>query len=284
VVVLSLFETTRGYTERLTGFVIAPLSLLMGRAITALPLVVVAGFAAIAVFALVRFVGLFLASVARRETTLGWLPADLAVPASILLRSAIVLCALVFAAPIVMGSSDGSLGRAGTIIMVALGLSATPLFACGLIGAVVLFGRRLSVGEYIQIRGQSGLISAINLLELRLQTSDGTERRIPHLLLLGSALERYGQNPRLSVEVLVRPDAAPGQVLDVLSAAGDRSGRDTRAELVGVERDAHRYRVTVTCLSLSDRSGLLRQIVEGLAQSGLQSTQGTRDLPASRHE
>ena len=67
VAVLSLFEATRGYTEQLTGLVVTPLSDIMGRLARALPLLLVALIAALAVFVLVRFVGLFFASVARRD-------------------------------------------------------------------------------------------------------------------------------------------------------------------------------------------------------------------------
>jgi small-conductance mechanosensitive channel len=273
VVVLSLFETTRGYTERLTGFVLAPLSQLMGRSMTALPLLVVASVAALAVFVLVRFVGLFLQSVARRETVLSWLPADLAPPASVLLRAAIVLGALIFGAPIVTGSADGSLGRSGAILLVALGLAATPLFASALLGALTLFGRRLALGEYIQVRGRLGRITAINLLELRLETSDRTEHRVPHLLLFGSALERLGSAPRFAVEVLVGGDAPPVRVLDVLARAGELAGTDAAAELVAVEAAGTRYRVTATCSSGSGRSALLVACLEGLGDAGLRATQ-----------
>jgi small-conductance mechanosensitive channel len=274
VVVLSLFETTRGYTERLTGFVLAPLSQLMSRALHALPMLVGAGFVALAVFILMRFTGLFMASVARRETSLAWLPADLAQPASVLLRICIVLGALVFAAPIVTGSTEGSLGRTGAVVLVALGLAATPLFASGLLGAVVLFGRRLAVGEYVQIQGRLGRIASINLLELRLQTSDGTEQRIPHLLLLAHSIERMGPAPRLSVEVVVPTDVAPARVLELLTAAGERTGRDASAELVSVEPVGARYRVTATCSSLSGRSPLLQGVVEALAATGVSVGQG----------
>lgn len=271
VVVLSLFETTRGYTERLTGFVLAPLSQLLGRSITALPLLVVASVAALTVFALVRFVGLFLASVSRRETVLSWLPADLAAPASVLLRAAIVVAALVFGAPIVTGSADGSLGRSGAILLVALGLAATPLFASALLGAVTLFGRRLVVGEYIQVRGSLGRIAAITLLELRLETSDRTEQRIPHLLLFGSALERLGLSPRLAVEVLVTGDAAPLRALDALARAGELVGKDAGAELLAVEAAGSRYRVTATCANVSGRSALLVACLESLTDAGLRA-------------
>jgi small-conductance mechanosensitive channel len=274
VIVLSLFEATRDYTERLTGFVIAPLSLLMGRAVTALPLMVVAGFAALAVFVLVRFIGLFFASVSRRETTLAWLPSDLAQPASVLLRIALVVAALVFAAPIVTGNSDGSLGRTGTVVLCALGLSAAPLFASGFLGAVVIFGRRLSIGEYVQVRGCSGRISAITLLEIRLQTPDGTEQRVPHLLLLSSALERFGKSPRVTAEILVISEAAPRDVLDLLTKAGDSTGRDSRAELVSLEGEGHRYRITATCRSFAERSALLQNIIDVLSQAGIQVGRG----------
>jgi len=73
--------------QKLTGFVVAPLSQLMARLATALPRRV-AALAALAVFVLVRFVGLFFASVSRGEALLGWLPADLAAPTACCCRSA----------------------------------------------------------------------------------------------------------------------------------------------------------------------------------------------------
>src|SRR5690606_25337551 len=48
-----------GYTERLTGFVLAPIAQLTQRAVSTLPVLIVALTAALAVWALVRFVGLF---------------------------------------------------------------------------------------------------------------------------------------------------------------------------------------------------------------------------------
>jgi small-conductance mechanosensitive channel len=265
VVVLSLFETTRGYTERLTGFVLSPLSLLLGRSLAALPLLVVAGFAAIAIFVLVRFTGLFLASVARRETHLAWLPSDLAGPASVLLRIAIVVGALVFAAPIVTGSSDDSLGRTGTIVLWALGIAATPLLATGLLGAAILFDRRLGIGDHVRVRGELGRIIGINLLELRLLSPTGSEWRVPHLLLLTSPLERLGATPRLSVELCAARELAPERVLEALVAAGNRLGTQALAEISEVQPSQVRYRLTATLASLAERSGLLHAALEGIA-------------------
>jgi small-conductance mechanosensitive channel len=286
LVVLSLFESTRGYTERLTGFVLSPLSLLVGRTLAALPVLVVAGFAALAVFVLVRFVGLFLGSVARRETHLGWLPADLAAPASVVLRLAIVVAALAYAAPVVTGSSDDSLARTGTIVLWALGIAATPLLATGLFGAAILFDRRLGVGDHVRIRGESGRIVSINLLELRLISATGSEWRVPHLLLSFSAVERLGPSPRVSVELSASRALAPARVLERLLAAGDACGRSAAAEITEVERDHVRYRLTATLPSLAERGALLRAALEALSAEGAPPAATDRHAipPAARSE
>jgi small-conductance mechanosensitive channel len=283
LVVLSLFETTREYTEKLTGFVISPLSLLLGRTLAALPVLVVAGFAALAVFVLVRFVGLFLASVARRETQLGWLPADLAGPASVLLRFAIVAGALVFAAPVVTGSADDSLGRAGTVVLWALGIAATPLLATGLFGATLLFDRRLGVGDHVRIKGELGRIIGINLLETRLLTAVGSEQRIPHLLLLFSPLERLGATPRVSVELCAPRELSAIDVLEALVAAGNRRGSAAIAEIAEVGPSSVRYRLTATLVSITERSALLGAALEALATSlPLASPRGATEHGAAR--
>jgi small-conductance mechanosensitive channel len=263
-VVLSLFETTRGYTDSLTGFVLSPLSLLLGRSLAALPLLVVAGFAALAVFVLVRFTGLFLASVARRETHLTWLASDLAGPASVLLRVAIVVAALVFAAPVVTGSSDDSLGRMGTVVLWALGIAATPLLATGLLGAALLFDRRLGIGDHVRFRGEVGRVIAINLLELRLLSPAGSEWRVPHLLLFTTPLERLGAAPRVSVELGAAREIPAVRVLEALVAAGNLAGADALAELVDVGERQVRYRLTATLATLGARSALLRGALEAL--------------------
>lgn len=269
VAVLSRFESTRGYTTQLTDFLVSPFSQLMGRLATALPLLVVASIAALLVFVLVRFMGLFFAGVSRRETSLHWLPADLAAPASVVLRIAIVILALIFAAPVVTGDGDGALGRAGGIALIALGLASVPLLASGLVGSVVLFGRRLRVGEHLEFEGRIGRIAAINLLELRLETSDRAELRVPHLLLLSRSLRGLGARPRLSVEISVAAETSPSQVVPLLDQAAGRAGRDVSVELVGADQDGVVYRVSAACDSLEARSLLLASVLEGLSRAGV---------------
>jgi len=269
VLVLSFFESTRGYTERLTGFVVTPLSQLMGRLAMALPLLVVAGFAALAVAVLIRFVGLFFAGVARRETALTWLPADLAAPTSVLLRVGIVVAALVFLTPVVTGDADGALGRAGLTLIVAIGLSCIPILATGLMGVVVLFGRRVRVGDHVELLNHSGRVASVNLLELRLQTAESAEVRVPHLSLLRQPVRVLGQRPRISVELSLASGVAPATAFLLLEEAATRAGRDVRIDILRADADGVLYRVTAVCESLEGRSLLWLALIDGLNTAGV---------------
>jgi len=269
VVVLSLFESTRGYTQKLTGFVVAPLSQLMARLATALPLLVVAALAALAVFVLVRFVGLFFASVGRGEALLGWLPADLASPTSVLLRSGIVISALVFLAPIVTGDNDGVLGRVGVISLVALGLASTPVLASGTVGAIWLYGRRLRVGEYVELGAYRGRVSELNLLELRLIVTDRTELRVPHLLTLLRPLRLLGARPRLTLDVYVHAGSSVTEVRSLFASVAGKVGSEPSVEIVSADADAIRFRIAATCESLEARTAFHIAALDALSDAGI---------------
>jgi Mechanosensitive ion channel len=269
VVVLSLFESTRDYTQKLTGFVVAPLSQLMARLATALPLLVVAALAALTVFVLVRFVGLFFASVGRGEAALGWLPADLAAPTSVLLRSGIVISALVFLAPVVTGDSDGVLGRVGVISLLALGLASTPVLASGTVGAIWLYGRRLRVGEYVELGAYRGRVSELNLLELRLIVTDRTELRVPHLLTLVRPLRLLGARPRLTLDLYVHASSSVTEVRSLLASVAGKVGSEPSVEIVAADADAIRFRIAATCESLEARTGFHIAALDALSSAGI---------------
>jgi hypothetical protein len=263
---LSLFDATRSYSERLTGFVLAPLSALMGRAASALPVLIVAAIAAIALLLLVRFVGLFFNSVARGETSLAWLPVDLAGPTSVLVRAGLVLVSLVLAAPLVTGSADDALSRAGLVALVALGLATTPLLACAAVGTAVLFGRRLKVGEFAEVGGRSGVVRSLTLLEVSMEDANGCDVRIPHLATLLVPTRVLGFVPPIAVQIAVGANAAPARVLELLSSAAATVGDSPRVELVHVDADGATYRVTVFSAAKGAKSGLLTSLADALAK------------------
>jgi small-conductance mechanosensitive channel len=267
---LSLFEATRVYSERLTGFVFAPLSGLMVRAAGALPVLIVFAIAGLAVALLIRFVALFFGSVARGETTLPWLPADLAPPASVLVRAGIVLVAVTFAAPLVTGSEEGSLARAGAIALIALGLSVTPLLATAAIGIAIVFGRKLRVGDFAEIGVRSGVIRSVSLLEVSLEDAVGCEIRVPHLFSLLHSTRVLGRHPPVVVEIVVAAGHPPAEVRAILEAQAKRVVERFSLSLDWVDATGAGYSVVVFSADPSIRSTLLAAFSDALVEGGIE--------------
>lgn len=266
---LSLFDTTRPYSEKLTGFVFAPLSALMGRVASALPLLLVGAIAALAVVLLVRFVGLFFGSVTRGEMSLPWLPADLAPPTSILVRGGIALVALSLAAPLVTGNEEGALARASAIALIALGLSATPLLASATIGTVVVFGRRLRVGEFVEVGGRAGIVRSLSLLEISVEDSFGCEVRVPHLASLLHPTRILGRVPSITFDLVVSATATQSRVMAILSKETSRVSQRATVDLISMDADGAHYSLVVFSADRGVRSALLASISEALAAEGI---------------
>jgi len=267
VVGLSFFDATRGYTGQLTGLIITPLSQLMTRLATGLPVLAVLVIAGFVVFVLVRFIGLFFDSIERRENVVSWISPELAAPTGALLRVGVVLSSLVYLVPLVTGSTEGTLGRTGAVALVALGLSATPLLASGILGAIVIFGRRLRAGQHVEIGPHAGRISSIGLLELRLEDADRAEVRIPHLYVLRQPLRVLGLRARLAVEVAVAAAEKHAEVQGLLLGVATRFGDDARVELLRADVDGVLFRVSLASERQNARSELQLAIVEVLASA-----------------
>jgi len=242
---LSLFESTKGYTDKLTALVLGPIGAFFTRIGAGLPLAVVTIVAAVALALLVRFTGVFFAGVARGETTLDWVPQDLAAPVGVVVRIGIVVAAMLLAAPLLTGNDDGALSRAGVATLVALGLASTPVLACGIVGGLVVFGRRLRAGDFVELAGRTGRVRQVTLLEITIEDESGCEVRIPHLLALWSSTRIMGPSPVISVELVVDPRASQVRVREVLAEAASKVGTKVRVDLVSIDADGALHRVTV---------------------------------------
>jgi small-conductance mechanosensitive channel len=240
----SLFESTRTYTERLTGFVLTPLSALIGRVGSALPMLVILAVAILATVLLVRFVGLFFGSIGRGETTLGGLPRDLAVPTGALVRVGIVIVALMFAAPLITGADDGALARFGVATLVALGFASSPVLASIVAGIPAIYGRRVRLGDHVEMGGRRGRVVAISLLEVRLEDDLGCQIRVPHLTSLFSPTIVLGPSPLTVIDVVADAHVAQSLVRSILLSEARRFGTNVKVELLRLDAEGAHYRVS----------------------------------------
>ncbi|WP_437564830.1 mechanosensitive ion channel domain-containing protein [Sorangium sp. So ce542] len=266
---LSLFESTRNYSQKLTGFVLAPMSELMGRIARSVPVLVLAILATLAVIVLIRFVGLFFGSVSRGETSLGWLPSELAVATGVLVRFGILVAALLLAAPLITGTEEGALTRVGFVVLASAGLASTPLIASAAVGLSIIYGRRLRVGDVADVGGRSGRVRELTLMEARLEDEDGCVVRVPHLLSLFHPTRVRGRPPLVAVEISVDPSADLDRVRELLLKTGSSLGSRARAALVAIDEGGAHFRATMACDGDDVRSRWLAAVAQALATAGI---------------
>ncbi len=242
--VLSLFGATREYGARLTGSVLRPAGAILGRAGSALPMLAVAALLALVVALVVRTFRLFFDSVARGETHVRWIPADLAQPLGVLLRGAIIVLAILFAAPLITESDSGALSRLATAVLLALALGAVPLLASIAVGLPTVLGRALRPGEMVELGGRRGQVRAVTLLGVELEDPEGAELRIPHLVAFLHPARGLGAASRQALEVVVGGAEDQARVQSVLLEAAGSHASGARAELVWLDLLGARWKVT----------------------------------------
>ncbi len=244
--VLSLFESTRGFTARLTGLVVVPFSELTERLARTLPVLFIAGLSGLAIFLLLRFVALLFASVARGETQLGGIPRDFAQPLSLLLRTAIVLGAMLFVGPIVTGAADGPLSRTAMLGLAGLGLASLPILATATVGTATIFLRRFKVGSSVEFGGRRGHVLEVGILDIRLLDADGAEVLVPHLLGLVHATRLLGSSAQAAFELRVPRRVGRQRLESVLTDFAKRIEADVSLNLFEIDEHSWHYRATFT--------------------------------------
>ena len=251
--VLSLFAPTREYGARLTGSVLRPAGEILGRAGGALPMLVVAGLLALAAALVIRTLRLFFESIARGETKVRWIAADLATPVGMLLRGGLIVLAVLVAAPLITGEDTGALSRLGTAMLLALALGAVPLLASVAVGLPTVLGRTLRPGEVVEIGGKRGQVRAVSLLEVQLEDPEGAVLRVPHLVAFLHPRRALGAVPPRVLEVVVGSGEDQARVESVLLEAAGSNASGARAELLSLDARGARWRVSGSHPDLGQR-------------------------------
>jgi small-conductance mechanosensitive channel len=149
-------------------------------------------------------------------------PPELALAFSVPLRVAIVVSALVFASPIVTGDRMGSLTLLGGLLLVIVSLASVPLLANAVIGLVILWRRRVRVGERAELGGCRGRVLGMDLWSVRMEDGSGAELHVPHWLVLTHPMRVFPLMRRVTVALEVADTTPVAQTLTCLQhAPGD---------------------------------------------------------------
>jgi hypothetical protein len=273
IFILSRFDATRGYTDKLANLVLSPLSTLTARIATLLPLTVIVALGAAVLWILLRFIGLFFGAVERGETRLEHMSPTLAAPTSLIVRVGLVLLTLLVVAPALTGNAEGTFAKLGQLAVAALLLACVPVLTTVLLGMRVLYASRLAVGQWVSIGPVTGRVLELTLFETRIWVSGGVTARVPHLLLLWQPVRTAAGNAhRLVLTVVNGPKLASAVEAATATAAG--FGPDASALIESISSQRATLIVQVTMPESKDKNTLLFELIRVLAENGIALADG----------
>jgi hypothetical protein len=265
---MSRFESTRGYTEKLAGLVLSPLSTLTGRVAALLPLTVIVALGAIVLLILLRFISLFFAAVERGETKVEHLSPALAAPTSLIVRIGLIVLCLLVVAPLLTGNSDGTFSRLGQLAIGALALASIPLITTVFLGMRVLYASRLVVGQWVSIGAVTGRILELTLFDTRIWVSGGATARVPHLVLLWQTL-RTASGTTNTVRLSIATATQLPEIIEELTSVASRFGSDVAITVESISANRADLRVQVTMPESMDRNALLFDLMRAIADRNI---------------
>jgi hypothetical protein len=269
VFVLSQFEVTRGWIEPLLQMLFNPFVDLLRRLAHFLPSVVVLVITFYAVMGGVRLLRFFLNQVATGHLTIGWLPADLAMPLRPLLEGGLALLALLAVSPLLAGSHEDLLTRIGVLAVGALLLASLPVGATIVVGVFAVVSRRYAVGQWLEIGSQSGELTEVTFFELRLVPIDAGMIHIPHLRTLFVPVRQLVGPPPLELDLSLAASVAPAKAMEVIAHAVPEQFGKAEVSLRSLDGSAAMYRLRLPAIHLARRAELLVLIATALAGAGI---------------
>jgi small-conductance mechanosensitive channel len=115
----------------------------------------------------------------------------------------------------------------GGALVIALGFGMQTILKNFISGIIVLFERRVRVGDIVEVEGCSGLVTEINTRSSIIRSPDGIETLVPNSLFLENRVTNLTLSDRRSRRLL-RVGAAygtsPSKVIDALRECVDRHG------------------------------------------------------------
>ena len=140
-------------------------------------------------------------------------------------------------------------------------------------------GKRLVTGDFVEIGAHAGRVTGMSApLRHAREESDGCELRVPHLLSLVRATRVVGSVAPLSFDITIAAPRSPrrGHESSSLSLAEPFTTR-TRVELVSLDGDGARYRVT-GC-RIEGAGDLASAIADGLRKESVTLGRASPDRP-----
>lgn len=187
----SRISYTRGFGEKLFGYVLKPLQYL-GNGITSyLPKLFFIIVIVVAVRYLVKALAHFAQQVKEERIHLAGFYPDWAIPTLNLMRALIVIFTLVILFPYLPGAGSDAFQGISVFVGLLLSLGSAGAISNVISGVILTYMRPFQVGDRVKINDTVGDVISKNLLVAKIKTLKNEEITIPNANLLGGGIINY---------------------------------------------------------------------------------------------
>ena len=236
--VLAAWPWTRGLSQDVVGFALAPLEVIGRGFVDNIPRLVFLAVLFFAIRLLLRLVRLFFETVGRGAVTLSNFDADWAAPTYKIVRVAIIAFGLIVAYPYIPGSESEAFKGVSLFIGIVFSLGSSSAISNIIAGYMMTYRRAFKVGDRVKIGEAMGDVIEMRLQVTHLRSFKNEEIVIPNSQILSGDVINYSSLARahgliLHTEVGIGYETPWRQVEAMLLAAAARcalpSGEAPRA-------------------------------------------------------
>jgi small-conductance mechanosensitive channel len=226
--VLELFPYTRPWGERLTGFLVDALGVVLGGIAQGVPQLAIAALILLIARFVAGLVTRFFRSVEVGRLRIGWLDQQTVRPTRKLAVFFIWMLAAVMAYPYLPGAETDAFRGLSVLVGLMVSIGGASVVGQGLSGLIVMYTHTFRPGDYVRVGEHEGTVMEIGVYQTRIRTGMGEELMLPSSTVLGAVTRNYS-----------RSHEGAGFVLDAHVTIGyDVSWRQVEAMLLEAARRA----------------------------------------------
>lgn len=221
---LGFFPPTRAFILKYLQYIMAPIYAVAGAIIGFIPNLFFIVVIVIITRYILRFAKTFFNEIKTGHIAFPGFHAEWAEPTSKLLRTLIIIFAVVVASPYLPGFGSPAFQGISIFLGVLLSLGSTAAIANIVAGAVLTYMRPFKAGDRVRIADTMGDVVEKTLLITRIKTIKNVEITIPNAMVLGSHMINFSalaeeQGLIIHTSVTIGYDAPWRQVYDLLISA-----------------------------------------------------------------
>lgn len=225
---LRQFPYTRPWGESLRAHLIGLLGRIAVDVVDALPGLGVVLVIVLGTRLLVRISNAFFKGIERSRTETWWAHPETAGATRRLVALLLWLFALVVSYPYLPGSGSDAFRGVSVFLGLVVSLGSSGLVSQLMSGLTLTYSRALTIGDYVRIDNAEGVVTAMNLLSVKLRTFPGEEVTVPNAVVVGHSTTNFTKlaasgATTLTASVTIGYDTPWRQVRELLLTAAERT-------------------------------------------------------------